>query len=180
MSCAELPQRLPAPGSASFAEGAACGCGRERGRRVHLAMDTAMSDIRAVEFTPSSDGNSPVLPELLDQIPGGDVIGPVAGQRTAPMTRNDATRPSLTAMPQRSSRSARTADRGKRTAQPQSPETKPCAQPGTTVGLSGSAGQDTTSKVGSRRRCGASRPSETASPQDTPTARQPKSGSVSH
>ncbi len=31
-------------------------------------MDTATSDIRAVEFTPGSDGDSPVLPELLDQI----------------------------------------------------------------------------------------------------------------
>ena len=40
----------------------------ERGRKVHLAMDTATSDIRALEFTPSSDGDSPVLPELLDQI----------------------------------------------------------------------------------------------------------------
>jgi hypothetical protein len=29
-------------------------------RKVHLAMDTATSDIRAVEFTPSSDGDSPV------------------------------------------------------------------------------------------------------------------------
>ena len=40
-------------------------------------MDTATSDIRAVEFTPSSDGDSPVLPELLDQIPGGEEIGTV-------------------------------------------------------------------------------------------------------
>ena len=30
---------------------------RERGHKVHLAMDTATSDIRAVEFTPSSDGD---------------------------------------------------------------------------------------------------------------------------
>ena len=44
---------------------------------MHLAMDTATSDIRAVEFTPSSDGDSPVLPELLDQIPQGEVIGTV-------------------------------------------------------------------------------------------------------
>ena len=51
--------------------------GRRQWRKVHLAMDTATSDIRAVEFTPSSDGDSPVLPELLDQIPGGDVIGTV-------------------------------------------------------------------------------------------------------
>ena len=43
--------------------------GRRQWRKVHLAMDTATSDIRAVEFTPSSDGNSPVLPELLNQIP---------------------------------------------------------------------------------------------------------------
>lgn len=40
-------------------------------------MDTATSDIRAVEFTPSSDGDSPVLPELLDQIPEGEQIGTV-------------------------------------------------------------------------------------------------------
>ena len=36
-------------------------------------MDTATSDIRAVEFTPSSDGDSPVLPELLDQIPESEI-----------------------------------------------------------------------------------------------------------
>ena len=35
------------------------------------------SDIRAVEFTPSSDGDSPVLPELLAQIPEGEDIGTV-------------------------------------------------------------------------------------------------------
>ena len=44
---------------------------------MHLAYDTAMSDIRAVEFTPSSDGASSVLPELLDQIPGVEKIGTV-------------------------------------------------------------------------------------------------------
>ena len=51
--------------------------GRRQWRKVHLAMDTATSDIRAVEFTPSSDGDSPVLPELLDQIPEGEQIGTV-------------------------------------------------------------------------------------------------------
>ena len=49
----------------------------ERGRKVHLAMDTATSDIRAVEFTPSSDGDSPVLLELLERIPEGEQIGTV-------------------------------------------------------------------------------------------------------
>ncbi|GAB1379908.1 hypothetical protein MASR1M49_27540 [Pararhodobacter aggregans] len=32
-------------------------------------MDATTSDIRAVEFTPSREGNSPVQPDLLDQIP---------------------------------------------------------------------------------------------------------------
>ncbi|MET4103459.1 hypothetical protein ABIE58_002900 [Roseovarius sp. MBR-78] len=40
-------------------------------------MDTATSDIRAVEFTPGSDGDSPVLPDLLDRIPEGEEIGTV-------------------------------------------------------------------------------------------------------
>jgi hypothetical protein len=56
--------------------------GLRQWRKVHLAMDTATSDIRAVEFTPSSDGDSPVLPELLDQIPGGEQIGTVTADGT--------------------------------------------------------------------------------------------------
>ena len=51
--------------------------GRRQWRKVHLAMDTATSDIRAVEFSPSSDGDSPTFPELLDQIPEGEEIGTV-------------------------------------------------------------------------------------------------------
>lgn len=58
--------------------------GRKRGvqgsrqwRKVHLAMDTATSDTRAVEFTLSSDGDIPFLPELLDQILDGEEIGTV-------------------------------------------------------------------------------------------------------
>ena len=51
--------------------------GRRHWRKIHLAMDTATSNIRAVEFTPSRDGDGPVLPDLLDQIPAGDPIGTV-------------------------------------------------------------------------------------------------------
>lgn len=42
-------------------------------------MDTATGDIRAVEFTSSDKGDSPVLPHLLDQIPPDEHIGTVAG-----------------------------------------------------------------------------------------------------
>ncbi len=49
--------------------------GRRQWRKVHLAMDTVRSDIRAVEFTPSRDGDSPILPDLLGQIPMDELIG---------------------------------------------------------------------------------------------------------
>ncbi|TDX22242.1 DDE family transposase [Rhodovulum visakhapatnamense] len=51
--------------------------GRRQWRKVHLAMDTVTADIRAVEFTPSRDGDSPVLPDLLSQIPADEQIGTV-------------------------------------------------------------------------------------------------------
>ena len=53
--------------------------GRRQWRKVHPAMDVDTSDIRAVEFTPSRDGDSPVLPGLLDQIPQDEEIGTVTG-----------------------------------------------------------------------------------------------------
>ena len=52
---------------------------RRQYRKVHLAMDTATGDIRAVEFTSSDKGDSPVLPHLLDQIPPDEPIGNVTG-----------------------------------------------------------------------------------------------------
>jgi hypothetical protein len=52
---------------------------RRQYRKVHLAMDTATGDIRAVEFTSSREGDSPVLPDLLDQIPPREQIGTVTG-----------------------------------------------------------------------------------------------------
>ena len=52
---------------------------RRQYRKVHLAMDTATGDIRAVEFTSSDKGDSPVLPHLLAQIPPDEQIGTVTG-----------------------------------------------------------------------------------------------------
>ena len=50
---------------------------RRQWRKVHLAMDVATGDIRAVEFTSSQHGDSPVLPSLLAQIPRDEPIGTV-------------------------------------------------------------------------------------------------------
>ena len=51
--------------------------GRRQWGKVHLAMDAATSDIRAVEFRPSRDDDSPVLSDLLKQIPVGENISTV-------------------------------------------------------------------------------------------------------
>lgn len=53
---------------------------RRQYRKVHLAMDTTTGDIRAVEFTSSDKGDSPVLPHLLDQLPVDEQIGTVTGE----------------------------------------------------------------------------------------------------
>ena len=42
---------------------------RRQWRKVHIAMDAGTDDVRAVEFTSSRQGDSPLLPELLSQIP---------------------------------------------------------------------------------------------------------------
>ena len=61
--------------------------GRRQWRKVHLAMAPATSDIQAVKFTSNSDGDSPVLPELLDQIPDGEEIGTVTADGTSDTRR---------------------------------------------------------------------------------------------
>lgn len=47
---------------------------RRQWRKVHIAMDTGTGDVRAVEFTSSRQGDSPLLPELLSQIPPDEAI----------------------------------------------------------------------------------------------------------
>jgi hypothetical protein len=61
-------------------------------------MDTATSGIRVVEFISSSDGDRPVLPDLLDQIPEAEDIGTVTadgayGSRHRPRGHGDHTDP---------------------------------------------------------------------------------------
>ena len=50
---------------------------RRQWRKVHIAMDTETGDIRALEFTSSRQGDSPLLPDLLSQIPEGEEIATV-------------------------------------------------------------------------------------------------------
>ena len=50
---------------------------RRQWRKVHIAVDTQTGDVRAVEFTSSRQGDSPLLPELLSQIPEDETIAMV-------------------------------------------------------------------------------------------------------
>lgn len=128
--------------------------GRRQWRKVHLAMDTATSDIRAAEFTSSSDGESPVLPALLAQIAEGEDIGTVTEDGAY-----DARRCHTAIIDLQATAIIRIRKNGrpwKNTARPRLPETKPSVPPGTTAWYAGSDGRDTTSEAGSRRRCHAS------------------------
>ena len=124
--------------------------GRRQWREVHLAMDTATSDIRSVEFTSSSDCDSPVLPDLLGQISEGEDICTV--------TANGAydTRRCHTAIIDRHATAIIPIRKNGRPWKEDCPaaiaRNAPCAPPGTTAGRSGSAGPDTMSEGGSRRR----------------------------
>lgn len=51
--------------------------GRRQWRKVHLTLDNAASDFRAVQFRPSRVGDSPVLPNLLAQTPKDEDTGTV-------------------------------------------------------------------------------------------------------
>ena len=50
-------------------------------RKIHIGIDEETLEVRAVEVTTSNMGDAPMLPELLDQIPGDQDIGSV----TAPL-----------------------------------------------------------------------------------------------
>jgi hypothetical protein len=85
-------------------------------RRVHLAIDTATSDIRAVEFTSSREGDSPTLPDLQDKTPDDEQIGSVTADGAS--DTGFARPPLSTVTPLPSSRSTETDGSGARTARP--------------------------------------------------------------
>ncbi len=59
------------------------GTHRRQQRKVHLAMDTATGDIRAVEVASCRNGHNPLLPEFSGQIPEDEEIGTATGELPA-------------------------------------------------------------------------------------------------
>jgi len=78
--------------------------GRRHWRKVHLAMDTVTSDIRAVEFTPSREGDSPLLRDLLGQIPEYTPATPRSRWRARAFPRRLWTGPRSPPLPRRQHR----------------------------------------------------------------------------
>ena len=141
-------------------------------------MDTATSDIPAVEFTTSSDGDSPVLPELIDQIPRDEEIGRVIADgaydtRRCPRAIVDRQATAIIPI--------------WKNGRPWKMDCPAAWARNETFRATRHYGREfwkrwteTTSEATSRRRCGATRPSVNASPPETMTARPLKSTSASH
>lgn len=124
---------------------------RRQYRKVHLAMDTATGDIRAVEFISSREGDSPVLPELLNQIPPDEDIGTVTGDGAFD------TRRCHTAILDRGGTAIIPICRNGRLWKEDCPAARarndmPHARPGAAVAPSGSNGPVIISEAGARRR----------------------------
>ncbi|PLY42120.1 hypothetical protein CSZ94_12130 [Janthinobacterium sp. ROICE36] len=52
---------------------------RRQWRKVHLGIDAATLEIRAIEVTDNATGDAPILPCLLDQIPADETVSSVSG-----------------------------------------------------------------------------------------------------
>jgi hypothetical protein len=52
---------------------------RRQWRKVHLAIDAATLEIRAIEVTDNATGDAPMRPCLLDQIPADEIVSSVNG-----------------------------------------------------------------------------------------------------
>lgn len=127
---------------------------------------------------PSSDGDSPVLPELLDQIPGGEDIGTVTADGAFDTRRCHSAiidRQAIPIIPIR------------KNGRPWKEDCPAAIARNETLRATRHYGRalwkrwtDTTSEAGSRPRCVASKPSVNASQQETLTAKPPRSRSASH
>ena len=126
------------------------GAKRRVWRKVHLAIDEATMEVRAVEITESSIGDAPMLPGLLSQIPAGEPVASVTADGAYDgRTCRDAiaSRGAEAIIPP-----AGTQSPGRRTAQGRGRGTKPCAPSSASVGRSGADGAATTAEAASRRR----------------------------
>lgn len=116
--------------------------------KVHIAMDTGTGDVRAVEFTSSRQGDSPLPPELLSHILRDELINTVTADGAYDTRRCHG------AIIERGANGiipVRRKDESGRTIVPRPPrETRSCAPPDGWAEHSGGNGRNTISEAGSR------------------------------
>lgn len=145
-------------------------------RKVDLGIDAETLEIRAIEITGSGIGDSPMLPDLLDQIPGDPPLGIVTAD--PPTTPALVTPPSLLVGQRPSFHSATTANPGRNAQQERPSATERSAVAAASAGRSGSAGPATTQEAWWRPRCGASSSCARASCLATSIAKSPSCRSI--
>lgn len=123
---------------------------RRQWRKVHIGMDAQTGDVRAIEFTSSRQGDSPLLPELLAQLPEEEKIGSVTADGAYDTRRCHCA--IATEGPKRASPFAAAVVPGRKTLRRLAFATRSCARRGASGGPVGSVRQAITSEVGSRRR----------------------------
>ena len=139
-------------------------------RKVHLGIDAETLEIRAIEITGSRIGDAPVMPDLLNQIPGDQPLGMVTADGaydTRACHAAIAARGAAAVIPpRRNGKPWKEHTAGARAA-------TPCAVAAVLAGLSGNAGPAITDEAWSRPRCAASNSWESASCRATSTDRWP-------
>ena len=124
---------------------------RRQWRKLHIGIDAQTLEIRAIEVTPNSVGDAPVLPSLLGQIDPHEALLSVSGDGaydTKACHEAIALRAAQAIIPVRKN--------ARKTALEPAPATRSCARRSDWGEISGSAGAGTTGVAWSRPRCGAS------------------------
>ena len=128
------------------------GCPKRRvWRKVHLGIGEETLGVRAVDVTGSEVGDSPMLPELLAQIPADQDIASVTtdgAYDTCKCHDAIAERGAAAVIPP-----ARTPGRGRPALQVRSRATRLCGRRNTSVARSGGDGAGTTAEAVQTRKC---------------------------
>ncbi len=172
-----MPNGIKAEGEGEWQARKHGGPKRRPWRKIHLGIDEDTLELRAVEITGSHVGDAPMLPELLDQIPGNQDIGSVTADGAYDTRKcHDAVadRGAHAVIPPRRTRSlGRPAPPGR------SPATKRSGRQSIWAAPSGAIGADITAEAASRRRCTVRSCWAKASWPGTAIVRSPSSRSAS-
>ncbi len=158
-----MPNGIKAEGEGEWHARKHGGPKRRLWRKIHLGIDEETLEVRAVEITGSHVGDAPMLPELLDQIPGNQDIGSVTADgaydtrkchdAVADRSAHAVIPPRKNAKPWKPVTAGALAIALKPMADKARPATKRSGRQNTLAGPYGAIGADITAGAALRRRC---------------------------